>query len=190
MIYGKHIRLRAVERDDLPRFVQWLNDPEVIEGLTIHLPLSLEDENEWYEMMRKAPKEAQPLVIEIKPRNEWVPIGNCNLTNIDWRVRSAEFGIVIGEKSYWNQGYGTEALVLTLKHAFETLNLNRVALRVYEHNLRAQRAYEKAGLTTEGRLRQAHYHGGKYIDVLIMSILRSEWNAKREQYAKDFFPEA
>ena len=175
MIFGERIRLRAMKREDLPLFVVWLNDPEVRKGLMHYLPFSLEDEEAWYDGMRKNPLEERPLMIEIQVGDRWEPIGNCSIFGINWRVREAEFGIVIGAKEHWNQGYGTEALVLLINHGFETLNLNRIALRVYANNPRAIRSYEKAGLVQEGRLRQGHYHAGKYIDVFLMSMLRSEW---------------
>jgi RimJ/RimL family protein N-acetyltransferase len=175
MIFGGRIRLRALKRDDLPLFVEWLNDPEVIQGLMHFLPFSAEDEEDWYDDMRKKPLEERPLVIEIPIEDGWEPIGNCGLFNINWRIRTAEFGIVIGAKQHWNKGFGTEALQAIIKHGFETLNLNRIALQVYENNPRAIRSYEKAGLVHEGRLRQGHYQDGEYVDVLLMSILRSEW---------------
>jgi len=83
---------------------------------------------------------------------------------------------MIGEKNYWNQGYGTESITLLLKHGFETLNLNRIMLRVYEDNPRAIRCYEKAGFVHEGRLREARYFEGVYRDVMLMSVLRREWD--------------
>jgi RimJ/RimL family protein N-acetyltransferase len=175
MIYGERIRLRAMKRDDLPLFVEWLNDPEVIQGLMHYLPFSAEDEDDWYDGMRKKPLEERPLIIEILTEAGWEPIGNCGLFDIKWRTREAEFGIVIGAKAHWNKGYGTEAVRLIFNHGFKTLNLNRIALRVFENNPRALRAYEKAGLVHEGRLRQGHYQDGKYVDVIIMSMLRSEW---------------
>jgi diamine N-acetyltransferase len=55
------------------------------------------------------------------------------------------------------------------------LNLNRIFLRVYENNPRAIRAYEKTGFVHEGRLRQGHFHNGEYLDVLLMGVLRAEW---------------
>jgi RimJ/RimL family protein N-acetyltransferase len=175
MIFGDRIRLRAIRREDLPLFVEWLNDPEVIQGIMQYLPFSLEDEEAWYEGMKKKPLEEQPLVIEIIKEDGWEPIGNCGLFNIDWRTRKAEFGIVIGAKNQWNKGYGTEALEVILRHGFNTLNLNRISLTVFENNPRAIRAYEKAGLVMEGKFRQGHFQNGKYIDVILMSILRAEW---------------
>lgn len=175
MIYGDRIRLRALKREDLPLYVQWLNDPEVKQGIMVYLPFSLEDEEDWFDGMRKKPLEERPLVIEIPAEEGWEPIGNCGLISINWRIREAEFGIVIGAKQHWNKGYGTEALQVMIHHGFNTLNLNRIALRVFENNPRAVRAYEKAGFVQEGRLRQGHYQNGEYIDVFIMSILRTEW---------------
>jgi RimJ/RimL family protein N-acetyltransferase len=187
MIYGERIRLRGVERADLPRFVAWLNDPEVKENLLMQTPLSQAMEDSWFESMLKRPVEEHPLIIEVRQAGDgvdgeadggdadWLPIGNCSINDIHWSIRSAEVGIFIGEKALWNQGYGTQAMRLLLRHGFETLNLNRIFLRVFETNLRAVRSYEKAGFILEGRQRQAMYKDGRYIDVLVMSILRSEW---------------
>jgi RimJ/RimL family protein N-acetyltransferase len=95
--------------------------------------------------------------------------------DINWKNRSAEVGIFIGDKRYWNQGYGRDAMVLMLRHAFYNLGLNRVSLRVYVTNPRAVHCYEKAGFVLEGRMRQAQFKDGKFIDVLLMSALASEW---------------
>jgi diamine N-acetyltransferase len=185
MIYGERIRLRAPTHDDLPRFTAWLNDPDVRQYISLIYPFSIEEEESWFEAMLKRPKEEHPLVIEVRQPEEenegtWIPIGNLGLFSIDWRVRSAELGIFIGEKSYWNRGYGSEAVHLILRHGFSTLNLQRIVLRVFASNTRAIRAYEKVGFVQEGRMRRAHYAEGKYIDVLLMSILRDEWLERSE----------
>jgi len=86
-------------------------------------------------------------------------------------------GIIIGDKSAWDQGFGTDAVRALLRHAFETLNLNRVALRVFETNLRAIQVYKKIGFIEEGRLRQDHFIDGQYVDVLLMGILCVEWKS-------------
>jgi diamine N-acetyltransferase len=178
MIIGDQIRLRAIEKDDLPFYVKWLNDPEVKRGLSIILPLSLAEEEDWFEEMRKRSPFERPLAIEIQPnpkKDEWVFVGNGGFFGIDWQNRMAEIGIHIGEKKYWDQGFGTGTMQLFVKHGFENLNLNRVWLRVFETNSRAIRSYEKAGFIHEGKYRQGQYIEGKYVDVMIMSVLRSEW---------------
>jgi diamine N-acetyltransferase len=180
MIYGERIRLRAVEREDIPRFVEWLNDPEVIAGLLINLPLASWDETRWFENLANRQAEERPLALDVgQSDGSWTHIGSIGLDQIERTNRAAEFGILIGDKSFWNSGYGTEATRLTLKHGFETLNLNRIYLYVFETNPGAIRAYEKAGFVHEGKLRQSMYRNGRYLDTLLMSILRSEWDAKQ-----------
>lgn len=175
MIYGEKVRLRAIERADLPYFVQWLNDPQVRMYLISDLPISLASEEQWFENVLKSPPEEQPFAIEVQEGDSWRLIGNASFSHIDWHARSAEVGLFIGEKAYWDKGYGTQVMQLMLRHGFETLNLNRIYLQVFADNLRAIRCYEKVGFVLEGRLRQAAYRRGAYQDVLLMSILRSEW---------------
>jgi RimJ/RimL family protein N-acetyltransferase len=175
MIYGDRVRLRHVEREDLPQFVIWLNDPKVRHGLALRYPLSIAEEENWFETMLKNPIEERPLVIEVKQGEEWQMIGNSGFHKLDWRSRNAELGIFIGDKSFWDQGYGTEVMGVLLKHGFSTMNLYRISLRVFEDNPRAIRSYEKAGFVHEGRMRQAEFHDGAYHDVLFMSVLRPEW---------------
>lgn len=180
MIYGERIRFRGVEHSDLPTFVGWINDPAVRAGISLYLPMNQAREEQWYENMLKRPPDQQPFVIEVRGagaqgRETWTAIGTCSFLEIDWRNHSAEFGIMIGEKSYWNKGFGTEAVKLLVRHGFKTLNLYRIWLRVFATNPRAVRTYEKAGFTNEGRHRQAEYIDGEYVDVMLMSILRPEW---------------
>ncbi len=175
MIIGKRVRLRAAERSDLPRFVQWLNDPEVIPGLLIVTPLSFAQEELWFSRVLSAPPEEAPMVIEVFTTDGWLPVGNVGLHKISWREREAELGIVIGEKEYWSKGYGGDAIRLVLGYGFNQLNLNRIFLRVHADNTRAIHCYEKVGFVHEGRLRQAHFKDGAYEDVLVMGVLRSEW---------------
>lgn len=181
MIYGERVRLRHVERDDLPKFVEWLNDPEVIRGLCMYLPLSKDEEESWYEQALKRPAEERPLCIEARQEEGWELKGNSDFFNIDWRSRNAEIGIFIGDKTIWDQGYGTEVVKLLLRHGFATLNLHRIYLRVYSDNPRAIRVYEKVGFVHEGRMREAEYHENRYHDVLFMSMLRQEWEELMEE---------
>ncbi len=174
MIYGNKIRLRAIERDDLDAFVRWFNDPEIRRYLFMYRPLSKAAEERWFgELSRRDPDEI-PMAIETL---DGVLIGNTAFNDIDWRNRSAEFGIVIGEKEYWNRGYGTDATLTMLRHGFGTLNMHRIFLQTLEYNHRAIRCYEKCGFRHEGTLRKAIYRDGEYHDLLMMSILRDEWDA-------------
>lgn len=172
---GERVRLRGIEESDIGKFVTWLNDPEVIQNLLIFWPLSMKQEEKWFEDLGKRELVEQPLAIEAKTDSGWELIGNCTFEKIDWITRCTEVGIVIGNKDYWGRGYGSEALKLMLQFGFKRLNLNRIYLHVFETNPRAIHAYEKVGFKHEGRLRQDIYKNGQYIDVLVMGILRSEW---------------
>ncbi len=182
MIPGEHVRLRPVEREDLPRFVQWFADPEFRSHIAMYQPMSLLQEERWYEQNSVA-SDTQPWAIdalvdaaaEARSRAAWEHIGCCGFHNIDWRNRVGEIGIIIGPRNYWGRGFGTDATRTLVAWGFDTLNLNRIFLKVYSDNLRAIRCYEKIGFQLEGRMRQDNYCGGVYRDTLIMGILREEW---------------
>lgn len=181
-LFSERLRLRAAERSDIPLFLKWINDPQVTENLVHTMPFSSAEEEAWYERMIKLPVEEHVLVMEIKQTDvedpgkvTWTAIGNIQLMDFDWRIRKAEVGIMIGEKEQWDKGYGTEALQVILEHGFNTMNLNRIWLQVYDKNIRGFTAYKKAGFIEEGRMRQAHYQHGQYYDIIIMSVIREEW---------------
>lgn len=177
MILGQRIRLRPVERDDLPRFVKWFADPELRSYLDSYLPFSLSQEEKWFEANLSG-GDTQVLAIDAEPGESgghWVHIGSCNFHHIHHRSRAGEIGILIGAPEYRSQGYGTDAVQTLVSFGFYTLNLNRVSLRVFADNARAIRCYEKVGFQLEGRLRQDSYNNGAYRDTLVMGLLRSDW---------------
>ncbi|MDM8518725.1 GNAT family protein [Anaerolineales bacterium HSG6] len=173
MLKGKRIYLRPVERDDLARYVKWLNDETVNAHLTTFIPMNLDDEVEWYENQRH---DSSTLNLAIVITTEEKHIGSVGLMKIQPRNQSAELGIVIGDKECWGQGYGQEAIERLVEFAFKQLNLNRIYLRVDAHHPAAKRCYEKSGFVEEGRLRSAGFRHGQFHDQFVMSILRSEYN--------------
>ncbi len=191
MILGQRIRLRPIEKDDLPRYVKWLADEETRSFVSLHLPYGLVQEERWYEDNLTA-REEQAWAIDVQPQDTglapWEHIGSCGLFGIDWRCRRAEAGILIGAREYWGRGYGSDALQTLVHWGFYTLNLNRIYLRVYEDNARAIRCYQNLGFVEEGRLRQDDYRHGVYRDTLLMSLLRSEWEDRLAAEAAEPLP--
>ncbi len=106
-------------------------------------------------------------------------IGNLDLSGLDWVARNCWIGIGIGERDYWGKGYGTDAMNLALRFAFDCLNLQRVTLDVFEYNQRAYLSYCKCGFKEEGRMRQWMRRGGERHDLIFMGILREEWEARQ-----------
>ena len=102
-------------------------------------------------------------------------IGDCALCQISWEDRRAGLAICIGDKTRWGHGYGTDATRALVRFGFEEMNLNRIWLTVYADNPRAIRCYEKVGFVREGVKRQAVYHDGKFVDEVMMSMLREEY---------------
>jgi len=106
-------------------------------------------------------------------------IGHVALYKIDHRVGSAEFGIIIGEKSSWGKGVGEICTRLVIDYGFSELNLNRIYLSVLASNERAINLYKKIGFIQEGILRKAQYKNNTYIDVVLMAILRDEYDQNK-----------
>jgi diamine N-acetyltransferase len=174
MIIGEKVRLRPIERDDLPRYVEWFGDPEVRRHLLVWLPFSLAQEERWFESLQGRLERQEEVLLAIDTIGG-LHIGNVGLHAIDWKNRNAELGIIIGEKSYWGQGYGTDAVRMMLNLAFREMNLHRVFLRVDADNTRGIRCYKKVGFQHEGTLREVGFRESQYLNQHMMSILASEF---------------
>jgi len=171
MIRGERVLLRAAERDDLPRFVQWLNDPIVLEYFGNLFPLSLEQEEKGYEAMLQDSSLCS-FAVEFKGRR----VGGAGLSSMDSRNRNAEVGLFIGVPELWDQGLGRDVTTMLLRYGFEELNLHRIYLRVFAANERAVYLYETLGFRHEGCWRRGESRHGRYHDIPWMSILRAEWS--------------
>lgn len=164
--------LRKPEPGDVEELYRQKNDPEIgalLGGFTTGY--SRRDLEGWVEHHRAQRNEVLWVVAD---SNADRAVGHVGLYEIDHRIRTAEFAIMIGDKSAWGKGLGRACTEFTVRYGFEQLNLNRVSLQVLETNTRAQQLYRSLGFVEEGRLRQAQYKSGRYLDVVLMSILRTE----------------
>lgn len=176
-IVGENLYFRPLEMDDVETCQAWINNPELTQYLySGRFPYNKMRETEWFEKLYKDDKSLH-LAICLKDNDRH--IGNCGLNRINWLDSWADFGILIGEKDCRGKGYGTEATKLMVDHCFTSLNLNRVELATFSFNDRAQRCYEKAGFTEEGRQRDKYYKHGKHHDEILMAILRKDWEKNR-----------
>jgi RimJ/RimL family protein N-acetyltransferase len=178
MFSGALVNLRAIELSDLDRYIAWINDAEVTQFLATQAPhpVSRVQEEAWIQqaMTQTRPPE---ITYAIETLMDERHIGSVSLHRIGNTAHHSELGVMIGDKTHWNRGYGTDAITTMLHLAFEELNLNRVYLRVNADNGRAIACYRKCGFIEEGCLRQDRYRNGGYDDTLFMGVLRDEFRA-------------
>lgn len=174
MYTGEKVRLREYRREDIPAALKYLNDPEVKSNLDPGIPYlyTLENETKWYEEL-SANKDTYSFAIETIEEEKY--IGGCGVNEVDWKNSVAVIGIFIGDKNYWDKGYGTDAMQILIRFVFEQMNIHKIKLNVYAFNERAIRCYEKCSFKKEGTLRQEIFRDGKYHDQYIMSILKEEY---------------
>ena len=168
---GAKCYLSPISLDDAARYTEWLNDTEVTRNLSISgMNITLNSE---LEILEKISKEHNYAIVDL---NSDMLIGTVGLTAIDQRQGTAEIGVFIGDKSYWNKGYGEEAMRLLLRYAFDYLNLRNIMLRVFDYNKAGIRCYEKIGFKEIGKRRNAIRLQMKEHDLIFMDILNDELN--------------
>jgi RimJ/RimL family protein N-acetyltransferase len=170
---GERVALGPHRRELLPHYHRWITDPDVARTLAIGVrPMTFDDEVRWYEALASQPREVYFTVYE---RATARPIGVTALHDVDHAQRTAEFGLIIGEKDAWGKGYATETARMMLDYAFHALNLHNIMLTVYGNNPGALIAYERAGFRRAGVRRQARWIGDQAIDVIWMDSLATEF---------------
>jgi RimJ/RimL family protein N-acetyltransferase len=170
MLLGEKIKLLPLEKEDLPKSRQWVNDKYLNSKMLRVLPVSKLDQEGWYQDVVQNPSK---IVFAIKTKDGEEHVGNTGFYHIDWIHRRAEFWILIGERSFWSKGIGAEVVSLMQDYAFKNLNLNKVYLNVGEDNKEAIDLYTKSGFVQEGILKEHYFIEGKYLDIITMAVLRS-----------------
>lgn len=187
ILRSARVYLRPAERSDLPTFVRWLSDAGTKRHLALRSPLSMAMEEAWFtQLVENQGNGRWHFVICLAADGR--AIGATDLRDVNLEDGHADFGIMIGEDRDRNHGYGTEALEAICDFGFGQLRLERIQLDVYDGNPRAQRSYEKAGFTVEGRLRNAHFLNGRHVDVVRMALLREEWLRAPRAKSWDLWP--
>jgi len=171
---GGSVRLRNNTEADLPDYVKWINDPKVTQFLQIEGPVTLENEQAWFQRVTGPDSSERNRAIEVDGHH----IGNCTL-HLHESGEMAGFGIMIGDKAQWGKGYGATALREVLRIGFREMGLQRIHLTAFAGNTRGIRCYEKCGFRHEGVRRRHYLKRGQWPDVICMGILREEWEAAR-----------
>ncbi|MEX2236386.1 MAG: GNAT family protein [Dehalococcoidia bacterium] len=170
---GRMVRLRALEPEDEPRLYEWFNDQEVIATAGgSGYAKSHAQEREWIEKAKNPNFERAEFGVVALVDGEL--IGTIGLRMTSPENRGANLGLTVGDKSRWNQGYGTDAMRVICRFGFEQMNLHRIELSAYADNRAGIRVYEKVGFKIEGTLRSHAFYGGRYLDGIVMGLLEDE----------------
>jgi RimJ/RimL family protein N-acetyltransferase len=175
---GTRIVLRRHVPANIRAFQRWYADPEVVRLTRYQDGPMRPDEIERFFAARALGADSLAMAIHLADNDRL--IGTCALSQLDSDNGSALFHITIGEKDAWGHGYGTEATQLMIDHAFGGLGLHRIGLTVFSFNERAIRSYRSCWFVVEGRAREAIWRDGRWWDEIAMSILDSDWRARRE----------
>jgi RimJ/RimL family protein N-acetyltransferase len=187
MLNGKKVLLRPIKRTDISLFLKWFNDPEVTQYLALYLPMTEMAEEKWIEE-NTTNRPDSDIVFVIEAINSGISeaIGSAGLNRLNLKDREGTLGIAIGEKDYWGQGYGTEAVRLILNYGFEQMNLHRIVSSVYAFNRRSLNMHRNVGFVEEGKRRNARFKNGQYWDKIEFGILDTEWKSLAINSMPDF----
>ena len=174
---GEKIRFAAFDADKDPEvFSKWTHDPEYLRLTEYEAarPLSpFHIKKKFEEAEKEAGRDFYFFVIRTQEDDR--AIGFVQLRWIEWNHGNAHFNMGIGSPDDRRHGYGTQALQMLLRYAFEELNLYRLTGHTFEYNKGAQQFLAKHGFQLEVRRREAIYRDGRYWDVLSYGILAQEW---------------
>jgi RimJ/RimL family protein N-acetyltransferase len=164
-----YITLSAFPEEELAAIAKWRSDSEVRRYLR-HGYTTLGEVVKWYRDYFSA--EANRLLGIVVDNQR---IGYCTLEHIDRENRKCEVGLVIGEKDFWHKGIGGAVLRELLKSAFTELHLHRAEAVIHADNAASIRCFARVGFQCDGALRDAKFCDGRYVDLLVYSILENEW---------------
>jgi RimJ/RimL family protein N-acetyltransferase len=175
---GEQVQLVAPDPEKHLDIVKsWEHDTEFTRLLSLS-PVRLTGKAKWKEEMETIP-EPYSFDWTIVTRADGRVIGFISLFRVLLVHRNCTVGIGIGDRADWSKGYGSDAMRIVLRFAFQELNMHRVSLDVVASNARAMRSYEKCGFVTEGRVRGANQRLGTREDLVKMGLLRRDWQARQ-----------
>jgi len=173
MLTGQKTSIRPVEEADIETMYQWYNDQEVNLWSSGAWPLNtlLSKEQLAVKFLDELPDTYRYTILA---ENELL-IGTIGFKEVNIPAQSATLFVVLGNKTYWGKGYGTDALITFSRFLLTQWNFHRISLDTWDGNNRAIRVYEKVGFKIEGRQREARFVLGKYHDAILMGLLREEF---------------
>jgi RimJ/RimL family protein N-acetyltransferase len=171
-LVGEKLYLRAQERADAAQIAAWFARPEVRRGTRQYRPRTVEQQLQLYDQGSTSPEH---IIFSIALVDDDRLVGACGLHHLDARSHHAELGMVIGDPADWGRGLGSEAARLLIGYGFDSVNLHRIWLEVYEDNTAARKIYEKLGFRVEGTMREHGFRDGRWWNLFYMGLLADEY---------------
>lgn len=165
------VTIRKFEKEDIPKKVEWINNPENNQFLHYDIPLSVEKTERWYNS-HLGDDVRYDAIIEV----DGIPVGTIGLLSIDRKNSKAEYYIAMGETSYKGKGVAKKASRLILQYGFEFLKLNKIYLYTEIDNSVAQKLFESIGFVKEGLIKQDILFNERFVDRYAYGFLREDWN--------------
>lgn len=152
---------------------RWSNDPVTQAGIgEAHFPSSMDFHTAWFHDLKSDPL-SQRFAVE---EPEAGLIGISTIMTIDWRNRHAWHGLVLGERKHLRKGLGTDAVMATMRYAFDELNLARLDGSMIEYNESSLAMYcSRLGWKEIGRRSGYYFRGGRYWDQVLVGITREDY---------------
>lgn len=181
---GQRICLGPIDHEKDPEVEShWTHDASYLRLVSLDpaQPASPAQVKKRYEAIEKEQEEKRNrYYFALRMRSDDRLIGFARLYWIEWSNGTGFIQLGIGDPKDRLQGYGTEALGLMLRFAFEELNLYRLTAVIPEYNSIALHLFSKAGFVEEVRRRQAVYRDGRRWDLLHLGILSEEWSTRQK----------
>ena len=171
-IIGNKVRLRGKSLSDVRNDYVWQSDPELVQLdaaplLGVSFPVYLLD---YTDQVYHPKLNRYPFAVETFDGKH---IGNCTCYDVNETRGEAQLGIIIGDRNYWDKGYGADAVTALVNQVFLNANLKRIYLKTLDWNLRAQKCFEKCGFTPCGQLSR---NGNNFV---VMELKREQWEKQR-----------
>lgn len=179
LLEGKVVYLGALQSDDLDAVTEWYNDADTLRNLdaVAARPQTREQIQSWYD---ERIGRASGFLFAIRRRVDDALIGYVELDEILWQHQTTGLAILIASAADRGKGYGRDAIEITMRFAFQELNLHRLQLTVFAYNTPAIALYEGLGFQLEGTFREFLQRDGARHDMYLYGILRDEWAGQRQ----------
>jgi UDP-4-amino-4,6-dideoxy-N-acetyl-beta-L-altrosamine N-acetyltransferase len=171
MLADDMIYLRKLEEADLDRTWHWINQPDIYTAMGTLVPISKTAQKRWFEELDSSNAK---IVFAICLHDGDQHVGNVSLDLIDYRHRNARLAIFIADADLRDQGIGTRAMHLLIEYAFDLLNLHRLYCKTTAGNPAVLEFYRRLGFRMEGQLREHEYVEGRYVDKIMLGLLRGD----------------